>query len=145
MISCTLRGGTKHRQVCLNGSDAVNKYGPTSGAPELEITTPVGTLDYLPRPGVGCDIWETVTFANGAFRYEVVSGSSRPFGEGDAVPSPTYGSIHITRDDGVIADLTCDADSVEWGYCGGFFDAKTALGLCWEGHPTKAWGPCPSE
>lgn len=145
VMSCTLRDGTKNLQVCLNGSDAVYRYGPPSGALELEITTPVRTVDYLPWPGIGRDIWETVTFANGAFRYEVMSGFSRPLGESDAAPSPTYGSIRITKEDAVIAELICDADSVEWGYGGGLFDAKTALGLCWEGHPIQAWGPCPNE
>ncbi len=144
-MACTLRGGTKHLQICLNGPNAVYKYGPATGAPELEIITAVSTLDYLPWPGIGRDIWESVTFANGSFRYEVAAGFSRPMGEGDAVPSPAYGSIRISRDGTEIAQILCDAGSVDWTYGGGLYDAKSALGLCWTGYPENTWSPCPAN
>jgi hypothetical protein len=139
IMSCTLRGGTKTLQVCLNGPDAVYRYGPTGGAPELELTAPVATVEYVPWPGMGRDIWETVTFANGPYRYAVATGFSRTAEDADAVPSNTYGGVTITRDGTGVAELQCDAGSVNWAYGGGLYEAKTASGLCWTGYPDETW------
>jgi len=147
-MSCTLRGGARTLQVCLNGPDALYRFGSTGKRPDLEVTTPVSALEYLPWPGIGRDIWETVTFSNGAFRYEVATGFSRiPQDDdgSDAGQPPVYGSVHVTENGAAIADLQCDAGTVEWGYGGGLSDAKSALGLCWTGYPDSIWRPCETQ
>lgn len=144
-MTCMLRDGAKTVQVCMNGEDAVYRFGSTGAQPELEITTPLDTVDYLPWPGIGRDIWETVTFANGPYRYEVATGFSRPMEGDDSDLEPTYGSIVITRNALPVTRLECDPGSVDWSYGGGLYDAKTSRGLCWGGYPAEVWLPCSKE
>lgn len=145
IMSCTLGNGAQTLSVCLNGSDAVYRFGPTGATPDLEITTPIGTVDYLPWPGIGRTIWESVSFINDDHIYEVGTGFDRTLGDGDADTPVAFGGVSIRKNGTEIAALRCDEGSVDWGYGGGLYDAKTALGLCWSRWPDNIWLPCAQE
>lgn len=144
-MTCTTKAGAQTLSVCLNGADAVYRYGPTKGTPDLEIAAPIRSVGYMPWPGIGRNIWESVTFTNNGYSYEVFTGFDRAVGDGEEDTSQVYGSVSVRKGDDEIAALICDAGSVEWSYGGGLYDAKTALGLCWQHWPENQWQPCPKE
>lgn len=111
----------------------------------LEITTPIVDLDYLPWPGIGRNIWEAVTFSNDVYDYEVFTGFERGPDEGADGISPVYGGVVITRGALEIASLGCDEGMVKWGYGGGLYDAKAEAGQCWNSHPDNNWTSCSNK
>lgn len=144
-MSCTLRAGTKSIQVCLNGAQTVYRFGPRGSGPELELTTPTHSVAYHPWPGIGRNIVETVTFENNTYTYQVATGFQRGPDEGEDDIPPAFGGIIIAKDGAEITSISCDIGSVYWSYGGGLFEAKKALGLCWNSGPNPEWLPCPNE
>lgn len=144
-MSCTLRSGANTAQVCVNDTDVVYRFGRAGKAPDLELTTPVSTVDYVPWPGIGRTIWESVAFENGAFRYEIGTGFSRRMDDDDPEIPVAFGVISVTENGESIATLKCDKGTVDWGYGGGLFDAKKAQNLCWKSAPENKWISCPTK
>lgn len=136
-MSCTFEGGAKTVEICLNGSDVTYAFGPTGGAADLALSVPVAEVDYFPWPGVGSSIWETVTFYNDRYSYEVFAGFER-----NPEDPTNFGGINVGRDGEEVANLSCDPESIEWGWDIALFDAKTAAGLCWTYGPENKWVPC---
>lgn len=130
--ACTFKDGATAVKVCLNSESVTYAYGPNGGTPDLALEVSIADAEYTPWPGVGRSIAEGVTFRNGAFSYEVFGGSPK-LDENDEL-GPMFGGIIISENDNVIARLTCDEGSVEWGGYGtdGIYGAKTAVGQCWE-------------
>jgi len=137
LMACSFDDGAKTVQVCLSFDQVTYTYGPKFGDPELTLSENVTTIDYLPWPGVGSAIWETVTFYNGDYSYEVLAGFER-----DPENPQSFGGISVRRDDEEVANLTCDPDSVEFGWEVALFDAKRAAGQCWRDAPNRGWYNC---
>ena len=136
-IGCTFDTGVKAVTVCVTDDEATYEFGPTGDVPDLTLAEPVSTVAYTPWPGVGRAIWETVTFQNGAYRYEVYAGIDRnPDGE------PPYGGVIVRKGDQELTDLTCDLGSVTYTYDPVLSDAKAAAGLCWSGDAEAGWQGC---
>lgn len=136
-IACTFDGGAKAVSVCVSDDAATYVFGPAGGTPDLTLSEPTATVAYTPWPGVGRTIWETVTFRNDGYSYEVFAGIDRA-PDGD----PPYGGV-IVRDGGQeLAALTCDTGSVIFSYDPVLSDAKAAAGLCWGGDPETGWQSC---
>lgn len=137
LVSCTLKGGKKRLETCLNGDVAIYRYGPNGGAPELELARHVRDVHMTPWPGVSRTIWEEFGFANDGVVYMVHYAVER-------VPEagPMTGGITVMRGEAILAELTCDAGSVlSSGYALPLFDAKEAAGQCWS-YDTHSWGGC---
>jgi len=135
VLSCTARGGTKALDVCIEGPQIVYRYGPNGGTPELTMSRTVAEVEHQPWNGVGRSIWESTTFRNGSYAYEVYISVDR-MAEGN----PSYSGVTVYRDSAQIAEVRCDpgSDSMEfWAVS----DAKKAVGICWD--PTEfRWGGC---
>lgn len=130
-MSCRMADQTRVLAVCFDAKVAQYTYGPP-GQPELTLSEPVATLDYLPWPGVGSAIWEEVTFTNGPYSYIVSGGFERPFGDEDPpdVP-PRFGGVVVQRDGVTLAELACDPATVDFAWGEGLWDAKENLGQSW--------------
>ena len=137
LVSCTLKGGAKQLDTCLMGDQALYRYGPRNGAPELELRHHVRDVDMQPWPGVSRTIWEGFTFFNKDLGYEVYYSI-------DKGPELTdiRGGITVLRGDKTLASLECDPGSViSSGYSLPLYEAKEAAGQCWD-HSQFAWVSC---
>ncbi|MEL6573809.1 MAG: hypothetical protein AAFQ64_19320 [Pseudomonadota bacterium] len=136
-MKCTFQGGAKAVEICLSGSDVSYTFGRVGNAAELALSVPVVDVDYLPWPGVGSSIWETVTFYNDGYSYEVLVGFER-----NPENPAHFGGITITKAGQELATLSCDPGSIDWGWGTDLFDAKAAAGLCWDYGRDADWKPC---
>lgn len=136
IASCTFNAGAKTLNVCLSGNTATYAFGSANGAPELALKAPLASLDYTPWPGVGRTIFETVTFYNADYSYEVFAGAER-------VPDadPPFGGILVRQGDTEVAALDCDAGSMLWDGATTITKAKRAIGQCWD-YADFRWRSC---
>ena len=70
VLSCTTGRGTKQLDACITGDRVTYRFGPHT-APDLRLSAPIKEVAHQPWPGIGRAIWESTTFRNGAFSYEV--------------------------------------------------------------------------
>ena len=112
-LSCTFQNGRKAVDVCVQGSTASYRFGPTGGAAELALTVPISALDYTPWPGIGSNIWERVIFTNGGVSYEVYGSVSKAV-DTKGQPAEIYGGIDVFEKGSLLASLTCDTGSVDF-------------------------------
>lgn len=72
MFHCPLDGSSRAVTVC-RGGDGVFRYayGKPGQVPELELVRNRDELHFEPWPGIGRFIWESLTFQNGGYRYQV--------------------------------------------------------------------------
>lgn len=136
VFSCTIKGGAKALDVCHQYGEARYRYGPTGGAPELELREWIGDLEYYPWPGVGSSIYEEVGFYNGDVRYAVWSSVER----NPEVNYPISGGVTVTNGDRTLADLRCDVGSVTTRI-DGLFEQKEIEGFCWD-FDGRIWRLC---
>lgn len=128
--------------MCENSTSVTYRFGPTGEAPDLTLTETVQDVEYTPWPGIGSTIWEEVAFKNQDYRYVVYAALVRSFPENetdDITVTPT-GGITVYEGDAEIANLRCDEGSVDFPWGTGLFDAKTALGLCFD--VSEGWSAC---
>ncbi|MEY8880862.1 hypothetical protein [Donghicola sp. XS_ASV15] len=112
MFACTFNDGKKAVEVCdttywAEGDNAAYAFFKTTGEVEKEIITDKASLIATPWNGVGNTIWETVTFYSDDYGYEVWWSIDR---NSDAVP---VGGINVLQNGATLAELTCDAGSVQ--------------------------------
>lgn len=137
IMRCTFEDGAKAVRICLSDNNVTYAFGPVAGAPDLAMSVPVAELDYVPWPGVGSAVWDMVTFYNGDYSYEVVAGFER-----NPEDPAQFGGIRVAKTGQEIANLNCDPGSVDWGWGTDLFDAKQAVGLCWDYGRDAEWKPC---
>jgi len=134
MFTCTFNGGAKQVNVCLQAGVALYSYGPTGGAPELLMGRDVIGVDMTPWNGVGRTIWEEMTLYSGVFSYILSYAIDRaPNG---AAPE---GRLIVGRGDSEVAELVCDAGTVDIADFYPLFEAKEAAGQTWCAE-TFSWG-----
>lgn len=136
LMFCAIEDSSKMVTVTLDGSDVIYEFGNLNAVPDLTLTTPAAEVGYQPWPGVGGTIWETVTFYNGAYEYEVVMGVER------ALDPYKYGGITVRKAGEDIATLDCIPSSVSFSFDTHLSDAKTEAGWCLDRGVKGGWTRC---
>jgi hypothetical protein len=133
--SCQIEGCNTEVFVCFNDQVATYRYGLVGGAAELQLSETIERVDFAPWSGSGVSIFESVTFYNGDYAYNVGGGFDRPFSEEDMQHDPRrFGWVEVTESGEHAASLECITDTVSYGFGGGIYDAKVAAGLTWDPH-----------
>ncbi len=109
LLSCTVEEGARTLNLCLAGDTLQYAFGPTGGAPTLEMTRIFEDVAYTPFEGTGATIYEHVTLYNGNYGYEMFT-SSRLRIDPDATAE---GGIIVRLPNGDTQTLTCDAGTVQ--------------------------------
>ncbi|MCA0846582.1 hypothetical protein [Salipiger thiooxidans] len=136
LFHCTLNGGTKTLDICLQGEVALYRFGPAQGTAELLLARSVTGVAMTPWNGIGRHLWEELTFHNGSHDY-LVSYSVDRLATGDA--PVIEGRVIVAEGDSEVADLACDAGSVTEADFYPLFEAKLAAGELWCPE-TQSWG-----
>jgi len=133
-LSCTFSNGRKAVDVCVEGDNLTYRFGRVGHPPDLALSVTVIDADYLPWPGVGSAIWETVTFQNQKTSYEVMGVIDRifPEDENEDIQVDVRGGIEVIESGETLARLDCDAGSVDFSFGGSIYDAKKAANQCWD-------------
>ncbi|HHI69790.1 MAG TPA: hypothetical protein ENJ91_02210 [Rhodobacteraceae bacterium] len=142
-LSCTFSNGQKAVDVCVDGDMLTYRFGHIGKAPDLDLSVPVVDAEYIPWPGIGRAIWETVTFHNGKTSYEVAGVIDRKFSDDENAENPPaiHGLINVNEGGETLATLECDPGSVDFAYGGSLYDAKTAAGQCYDLEEQR-WESC---
>ena len=142
-LSCSFSQGRKAVEVCVDGDMLTYRFGRIGKTPDLALSVSVIDAEYTPWPGIGRSIWETVTFQNRQTNYVVTGVIDRiyPEDETEDVQVEVSGVIEVVKAEETLARLECDAGSVDFGYGGSIYDAKTAAGQCWE-FGQRRWVAC---
>jgi hypothetical protein len=136
LVSCPI-GGTDQLEVCLNGDDLTYAYGPRGGAPELTLIEPLANGTYTPWNGFGRSIYESITFTNAEYTYEVFSSFDRL--DENAL---TENGVAILKNGSLVTTLTCDP-ALGMTIFDTLYDQMGARGYCWN-RETFAWAQsCP--
>lgn len=135
VLDCTTRGGRNTLNVCLSGETIRYAYGPRGAVPELQLTDSVTGVEHRPWAGIGRAIWESTTFRNAGYAYEVFLSVDRMSENPGA-----EGGVTVSRGDEVLATVTCDPGQRDHRAVGRQ-RCKKALGICRD--PAKqAWVAC---
>lgn len=142
-MSCTMSEGRKTVDVCFDADHVTYGFGRTGREADLALSVTMLDAEYTPWPGIGSTIWEAMTFENGEVRYETYGAISRPVPESDdgEIRPVTSGGITVWKGDDPIAQLDCDAGSVDFPNGYDFEAAKKAHGLCWK-RRMDDWAAC---
>ena len=131
--SCKIEGRNTEVSVCYDSTTATYSYGPVGGTPDLVLSEPIGTVDFQPWHGVGKAIFDSMTFYNEDYSYQVGGGFDRPFSEEEMEQGiRRFGWIDIAKNGQSIATLECEPDTVSYGFGDGIFDVKLAAGYEWD-------------
>ncbi|MHA3914700.1 hypothetical protein [Halovulum sp. GXIMD14793] len=132
-MSCQISGKPTEVAVCFDLYTVSYAYGPVGGAPDLTLSETVQDALYEPWSGVGRAIWESVTFYNDGYAYEVFGGFDRPFSEEESQQENRhFGGINILKDDQPVANLECKPETVAYVYGNGLYDVRTNAGQSWD-------------
>jgi hypothetical protein len=106
VASCQVEGQDKGVLLCLKDDEAIYRFGPLQGDPELALQSPLSDLPYLRNEAAELVVGEEVVFQNGDHLYRV------RFGYRDGIePAPNTwhktGTIEVIRNGETITDLTC--------------------------------------
>ena len=128
----TCQAGQKVLEICHEAGTLIYSFGP-AGAPELLLAEPLATANFQPWPGVGSSIWESLTFFNQGYAYEVTTSVSRDPGSDQGL----QGAVFVLKGDRMVGEVACDpgtasnALDVVW-------TLKEAIGQCWD-FGTQSW------
>jgi hypothetical protein len=136
LVSCTIKG-TNQLEVCLTGDDLTYAYGPRGRAPDLALTAPLANGTYTPWNGIGRSMWETITFTNAGYTYEVFASFDRL----DENAMTEHG-VSILKNGNLVTSLNCDAVRGMTLF-DNLYDQMGARGYCWN-RETFVWARvCP--
>lgn len=137
LLHCTLKGGRKTLDVCLQGNVGYYRFGPTGGAAELILAQKVEEIALRPWNGVGSSIYEELDFWAGDTIYQVHYAVDRIAAEEPEIT----GGVTVFRSDQLLAELSCDKGSVISGEFYPLYQAKERAGQCYN-RDRYDWGPC---
>jgi len=151
-LTCTFSEARQYVDVCVKGDDVTYTFGFVGAPPDLQLSVPVVGADFVPWPGVGSSIYESMYFTNVDITYEVRGGVSRVVTSEDGdteaeMQLKKWGEINVFahRDDPeqekILATLLCDVGTSSYIYGGSIYDAKIAAGQCWDFYE-RSWGSC---
>ncbi len=131
--SCQIEGRNTEVFVCFDAQVATYRYGPIGGAVGLQLTETIERVDFEPWSGSGVSIFESVTFYNGDYAYNIGGGFDRPFSEEDMQQEPRrFGWVEVTESGEHALSLECIPETVSYGFGGGIHDIKLAAGQSWD-------------
>lgn len=132
-MSCKIEESGKSLRVCFDDTTTYYRFGYPDQVPDLALADPIGTVNYMPWSGVGRSIAEGVSFENEGYTYDTFAGFERMFGdeEYEDIPHRSFGGVNVWRQDALIAQLTCDRQTVDFAWGEGLYHAKEALGFSW--------------
>lgn len=131
--SCQIEGRNTEVFVCFDAQVATYRYGPIGGAVGLQLTETIERVDFEPWSGSGVSIFESVTFYNGDYAYNIGGGFDRPFSEEDMQQEPRrFGWVEVTESGEHALSLECIPETVSYGFGGGIHDIKSAAGQSWD-------------
>ncbi|MFK7940873.1 MAG: hypothetical protein AB8B82_15940 [Roseovarius sp.] len=137
LFHCTVKGGAKSLDICLQGTAAYYRFGPTSGSAELILAHHVRDIHLTPWNGVGSSIYEELEFWAGDVTYQVHFAQARIASETPEL----RGGVAVFKADQMLAELQCDAGSVQSRDFYALFEAKERAGQCYD-HASFSWGAC---
>ncbi|WP_306152917.1 hypothetical protein [Roseovarius sp. MMSF_3281] len=140
MFHCTVKGGAKTVDLCLQDQVAYYRFGPQGGMAEMLLARPVSEVYMMPWNGVGRTIYEEASFNNRAFDYTIHYAIDRIPQDGEVKVSVS-GGVTVIKGDQTMAQLACDAGSVSVNDIYPLYEAKQAAGQCWDREAFE-WGPC---
>ncbi len=140
LFHCTVKDGAKSVDVCLQDSVVYYRFGPVAAPAEMLLAQPVAAVHMSPWNGIGRTIYEEVGFANAAFDYTVHYAIDRIPEDGEVRPSIS-GGVTVIKGDQTMAQLECDAESISVNDLYPLYEAKEAVGQCWD-RAAFQWGPC---
>ncbi|MEJ6401358.1 lysozyme inhibitor LprI family protein [Yoonia sp. 2307UL14-13] len=108
LMYCTVEGGARTLNLCLSGEVITYAFGPTNGAPTLEMIRDFQDVEYDPSVDEDGTIREQVTLFNGNYGYEMFTESRQRV---DPV-AIAEGGIIVRLPDGQTQTLICDAGTV---------------------------------
>lgn len=125
IFECQMRGGAKVLSVGYNAPFVFYSFGSPDQA-ELVIKVPVTELEVRPWNGIGRYLFEGATFENDGHGYVVHHALDRL-----TQNAALEGGVIVMKGDAVLADLACDAGTVQGGMFA-FADLKDLGGQCWD-------------
>ena len=140
VLSCTVENGRQF-ELCASATGLTYRYGPP-GAPEIVLSNPLDASGHTPWPGIGRTIWESVSFRNAGYTYEVFSGFERDYGNPDEEIEVThFAGVLVSQGDTVVTEIRCKADSIRNGQADILYQHMTDHGYCWS-HEKFEWIIC---
>lgn len=130
VFSCTIKG--KPLQLCHWKGALTYSFGPAE-KPELTLSQPLQTVDFIPWPGIGSAIWETVAFPNAGYIYEVWTSVERD----PEATSGLAGGVNVLQGEALVAQLTCDPGTPSQSL-DVLYDLKQSIGQCWN-FDSRSW------
>lgn len=124
VFSCQV--GQKALEICYEQETLIYNFGPP-GAPELVIAEPLASATYQPWPGVSSSIWETLSFFNAGYVYDVTTSVSRDAGADETL----QGAITVWQNDSIVAEVACDHGTAS-NSLDVVWNMKEAIGQCWD-------------
>ncbi|MFT6091001.1 hypothetical protein [Sulfitobacter sp.] len=135
--SCDIVGQDTSLDVCHDDFTATYRYGRRGEIPELYLSEPIETVNY--RPWDGHALVGSITFYNGDYAYEVVSGFNSEFSDEGL---SHYGWITVLHAGAPLTRFECVLEKVDGVYGSDIYDLKVAAGLTWYG-AERGWLPTP--
>lgn len=129
VFACQMQGGRKAVSLCASDNRLTYRFGAPSQRPELTLSRDYTQVVARPWNGIGRTIWESVSFSNRGYVYELGMGVDKI----DAVEGrpAAGGAVRVSQDGRDLADLPCDEGTA--GYQGfALEDAYRAAGYCWD-------------
>ena len=142
VLSCSLLDRQTEVSLCIGGDTIFYAYGGFGEKPEVQLSAPVAEIESRPWSGIGRTIWETVTFRDGDFAYEVNLGATT-VQEGDELVRQDAGGVAVFVNGQEMTYVECDAKSATAGIWA-VSDAKEAAGICWNPNAFE-WETCATE
>ena len=130
---CDIVGRDASLDVCHDDFTVSYRYGKRGEIPELYLSGLIETVDY--RPWDSHALTGTITFYNGDYAYEVVSGFNSEFSDEGL---SHFGWITVFQKGEPLAKFECVSETVESVYGSDIYDLKVAAGLKWYGEE-RGW------
>ncbi len=110
VASCQIEGQEKGVLLCLKDDQAIYRFGPLQGEPELTLQSSLRELPYLRNEAADLVVGEAVGFSNGDHFYWVSFGYRSGI---DPAPNAWHktGSIDVSRNGKTITSLSCTEQS----------------------------------
>jgi hypothetical protein len=115
VASCQMAGQQKSVSICLSGDQAIYRFGPAQGTPELVLRAPLMELGYLRANGARNTIDETVVFSNDDYTYRASFGF-RDGRQPDPIELWEIGTVNVSRKNKTVAELHCAPETIRRAY-----------------------------
>lgn len=138
LFACAIKGGKKQLSVAAEGADLIYRFGAPNSAPQLELRAALADAPYTPWSGMGRAMFETVTFRNDGYVYDVYLSFDRLDPQ-----SQWEGGVTVTKAGTEQAYLECDPATLSANFEPVHDLMRDQAGLCWQpGEGVWSAGAC---